>query len=363
MQPVAPPATASSAPPTVLDALVIGAGQAGLAAAYYLQQRGATFRVLDERMAVGDVWATRYDSLRLFSPAWVSALPGRPWPATAPRYPTKDEAAAYLHDYARHFALPIVTGQRVTAVLPGPAGFRVQTEAGQQYVARRVLVCTGPYTAPRHPAFAPDLPEPVLQMHSSQYRRPAQLPGTGPVAVVGSGNSALQIAADVARSGRPVYLAFDERTPAAPNNTAMWALLMTTRLLEAGRHTPIGRLMRGQPEPVVRGDLQRLRKLSNVRFIGRAVAVTPSLGLRGVLTDTPPLEAVVWATGYGPAYDWLQVPGALTAAGEPVQERGLSPVAGLGFLGLPWLHSRRSALMGGAAADARYLVNNLFKST
>lgn len=349
--------SAVSAP--VLDAVVIGAGQAGLAAAYYLQQRGASFRVLEARPAVGHVWATRYDSLRLFSPTWASGLPGLPWPASASQYPTKDEAAAYLARYARHFALPIETGQRVQQVRPTADGYTVCTDTGGRFATRRVIVCTGPYTAPRLPACAAQLPPGLLQLHSSQYQRPAQLPGAGPVAVVGSGNSALQIAADLAATGRPVFVAFDEKTPAAPNNTAMWLFLQASGMLKAGRQTWLGRFMRRQPEPVVSGDLHRLRQFRNAHFVGRAVAATAEGRLEGRNATTPPLEAVVWATGYGPAYEWLQVPGALSATQEPLHARGLSPVAGLAFLGLPWLHSRRSALMGGAAADAAYVVQQL----
>lgn len=352
--------SAASAP---LDALVIGAGQAGLAAAYYLQQHGASFVVLDERPAVGDVWATRYDSLRLFSPAWASNLPGLPWPGDARRYPTKDETAAYLRHYAQHFRFPIETSQRVTAVQPAPDGYAVTTAAGQHYRARRVVVCTGPYAAPRVPEFGRHLPREVVQLHSSQYQRPEQLPGAGPVAVVGSGNSALQIGADLAATGRKVFAAFDEKTPAMPNNTLMWKLLLGAGILQAGTTTWLGRYMRRQPEPVVSADLHRLRRYPNVRFMGRAQAATAAAELRGPHITTPPLEAVVWATGYAPAYDWLQVPGALGPNSEPRHTRGLSPVPGLAFLGLSWLHSRRSALLGGAGPDAQHVVEQLLKRT
>ncbi|RSK50953.1 flavin-containing monooxygenase [Hymenobacter rigui] len=349
--------------PRITDTLIIGAGQSGLAAAYYLQQRGVACLVLDERPTVGHIWATRYSSLRLYSPAWASNLPGLPWPGAASRYPTAQEAARYLAHYAHHFKFSIEHNQRVTLVEPAPGGYLVHTADGRQYSARRILVCTGPYTAPKIPDFAATLHPALQQLHSSQYQHPRQLPGTGPVAVVGSGNSALQIAADVAATGRPVVLAFDEKTPAAPNNTAMWLLLLTTGMLEAGRDKWLGRFMRSQPEPVVRQDLQHLRRLPNVQFIGRALQVTGPTSLRGQLADTPSLDAVVWATGYAPDYGWLQVPGALTAAGEPAQNRGLSPVPGLAFLGLPWQRNRRSALMGGAAADARYVIQQLLKST
>ncbi|GAB3232479.1 NAD(P)/FAD-dependent oxidoreductase [Hymenobacter seoulensis] len=351
------------ASPEILDTVVIGAGQAGLAAGYYLQQQGVRFVVLDERPTVGHVWASRYDSLRLFSPAWASNLPGLPWPGNPRRYPTKAEAAAYLHDYAAHFQLPVLTGQRVIRVQPAADGYLVLTEVGQQFSCRHVVVCTGPYSAPRIPEFSYQLPVGVLQLHSSEYQRPGQLPAAGPVAVVGSGNSALQIAADVAATGRQVFAAYDEKTPAMPNNTAMWALLLTTRILEAGHDTWLGRYMRSQPEPVVSADLHKLRRLPSVQFIGRAVAATSQAEIKGRQATTPPLGAVVWATGFAPDYGWLHVPGALTPDGHPRHQRGLSPVPGLAFLGLPWLHSRRSALMGGAAADAAHVVDKLLKRT
>ena len=356
-----PPSPAAVTPD--VDILIIGAGQSGLAAAYYCRQQGVSFLVLDERPDVGDVWETRYQSLRLFSPAWASNLPGLRWPGAARRYPTKDETAAYLRQYAQHFQLPIKQNQRVTLVQAVAGGYQVHTAAGGRYTARRVLLCTGPYTQPKIPEFSRHLAPSVAQVHSSQYQYPEQLPGTGPVAVVGSGNSALQIAADLAATQRPVFVAFDDKTPATPNNTAMWLLLMSTGILEAGRNTWLGRFMRNQPEPVVSADLHRVRSFSNVQFIGRATEVSGPAGLQGKQAATPALDAVVWATGFRPDYAWLQVPGALTATGEPIQQQGLSPVKGLAFLGLPWLRNRRSALMGGAAADARHVVLNLLKST
>jgi len=346
-----------------VDTVVIGAGQAGLAAAYYLQQRSANFVILDDRAAVGDVWAARFDALTLFSPAWASGLPGLKWSGSPLRYPTKDEAARYLREYAAHFRFPIHLGQRVVRVASrAEGGYLVATAAGRTYRARTVIVCTGAYNAPRRPVFAAELAPAVTQWHSQQYQRPAQLLGRGPVAVVGSGNSALQIAANLAATGRPVYAAFDEQTPALPNNTGMWVFLALTGMQRISRHTKLGQRLLRRPEPVVSQDLSRLRAFPNVRFIGRALGVETGTALRGQRATTPPLEGVVWATGYGPAYDWLEVP-VLDAEGEPQHHRGLTAAPGLAFLGLPWLNSRRSALLGGAGPDARYVVAQLLKTT
>ena len=348
---------AAACAPIVLDAVVIGAGQAGLAAAYYLQQHGANFRVLEAAPAVGAAWAARYDSLRLFSPAWASGLPGRPWAGRPLRYPTRDETVAYLRDYAAYFNFPIDTGQRVArlAAATGSPGYAVHTAAGRTYLARYIIIATGPYVQPRVPAWAGQLPAAVVQLHSRAYQRPAQLPGAGPVAVVGSGNSALQIAADLAATGRPVLAAYDERTSAAPNNQLIWAGMALTGFLRVPRHTALGRRLRTMPDGVVRGDLQQLRSFANVGFIGRATGVLPGSIIQGEQAATPPLEGVVWATGYRPDYPWLELP-ILAPDGSPEHQRGLTAAPGVAFLGLSWLDTRSSALLNGAGHDARRVV-------
>jgi putative flavoprotein involved in K+ transport len=347
------------APP--VDTLIIGAGQAGLAAAYYLQQGHCSFLLLEAAAAVGNAWERRYDSLRLFSPAWVSGLPGLRWPGSQWRYPTTHEAAAYLQAYAVYFHFPIAFHQRVTRLeAAASGGFLAHTATGQHFTANQVIVATGPYMAPKLPTFAPGLPAAVHQLHSSQYQRPSQLPGQGAVAVVGSGNSALQIAADVAATGRPVFVAFDEQTPAFPNNHLVWVLMLLTGLLRAPGHTRLGRWLHRRPEGVVSADLARLRRCPNVYFIGRAEAAQADGGLQGRRTTTPPLQAVVWATGFQPAYDWIHLP-VFQADGRPRHQQGLTAVPGLAFLGLSWLDSRRSGLLHGAGADARRVVAALRK--
>ena len=348
---------AAPLPLIVLDAVVIGAGQAGLAAAYYLQQHSLNFRVLEAAATVGAAWAGRYDSLRLFSPAWASGLPGRPWPGNPLRYPTRDETLSYLRDYATHFNFPIDTGQRVTCLAPadGQPGYAVHTASGRRYLVRYVVIATGPYLQPKVPAWAGQLPAAVLQLPGRDYQRPTQLPGTGPVAVVGSGNSALQIAADLAATGRPVFAAYDERTAAAPNNQLIWAGMTLTGFLRVPRHTALGRRLHRQPDGVVRADLHRLRRYANVRFIGRATGALPGGGIQGEKATTPPLEAVVWATGYRPDYPWIELP-ILAPDGWPLHQRGLTAAPGLAFLGLNWLDTRSSALLNGAGRDARRVV-------
>ncbi|WP_460609243.1 flavin-containing monooxygenase [Hymenobacter terrigena] len=353
---------AASMPLIHTDTLVIGAGQAGLAAAYYLQRHGVDFRVLDAAPTAGYAWDTRYDSLRLFSPAWASGLPGRPWTGNRLRYPTRAETSAYLRDYAAHFAFPLDANQRVIRLTaaPGQPGYHAHSATGRTYAARRVIVATGPYTTPNIPAWSAQLPTAVAQLPGCDYRRPSQLSGTGPVAVVGSGNSALQIAADIAATGRPVFVAFDDNIPAMPNNQLMWVILAITGMMRIPRHTALGRWMMGQPEPVVSGDLARLRRLPAATFIGRATAALPTGAIQGQRTASPPLDAVVWATGYRPDYDWLELP-IFEADGRPRHQRGITAAPGVAFLGLGWLDSRNSALLNGIGADARRVVQALLQ--
>ena len=291
-------------------------------------------------------------------------MPGLPWPGRRLRYPTRAETTDYLRHYAAHFGFPLDAGQRVSRLSTAPAGqpgYAVQTTAGRTYLARRVIIATGPYTAPHIPAWAGQLPDTVQQLHSRDYRRPAQLFGSDEaVAVVGSGNSALQIAADIAATGRPIFVGFDEKTPAVPNNHFTWALLVTLGLMRISRTTALGRWMHQRPEPVVRGDLVRLRSFANATFIGRATGARPDGGLIGQRTASPPLAAVVWATGYRPDFAWIDLP-IIDAEGRPRHRRGLTEAPGVAFLGLNWLDSRRSALLNGAGADARRVVSELLR--
>ncbi|MBD2767498.1 NAD(P)-binding domain-containing protein [Hymenobacter sp. BT664] len=350
--------------PALTDTIVIGAGQAGLAAAYYLRAHRVDFRLLDAGAGAGASWATRYESLQLFSPAWASGLPGRPWPGNRLRYPTRDETTAYLRDYAAHFNFPIEFNQRVTRLAEAPdrRGYLVRTASGATYVARRVVVATGPYTSPAVPEWAAQVPPSVTQVHSRDYQRPAQLPGAGAVGVVGSGNSALQIAADVAATGRALFVAFDEKTPAWPNNQFMWVLLALTGLLRMSRHQALGRQLFRRPEPVVSGDLARLRRYANVEFIGRGVAALPTGAIQGRRATSPALDALVWATGYRPSYDWIDLP-ILAPDGSPLHHRGLTAASGVAFLGLEWLDSRSSSLLYGAGPDARRVIAELLRAS
>src|SRR6266511_4088795 len=183
-----------------VDVVVIGGGQAGLAIGYYLAGRGLRFVILEAHSRVGDSWRNRWDSLRLFTFARYDALPGMRFPAPPYSFPTKDQMGDYLEQYAATFELPVRTGVRVDRLRPAEDDDGYIVVAGDaRWLAAQVVVAAGAYHEPRVPGFARELKPEIRQLHSSQYRNPAQL-RPGAVLVVGACNSGAEIAFDVART-------------------------------------------------------------------------------------------------------------------------------------------------------------------
>ena len=184
------------------DVIVIGAGQAGLSVGHHLARLGLRFVILESHARIGDSWRTRWDSLRLFTPARYDGLDGMPFPAPPNSFPTKNEMADYLESYAARFGLPVRTAARVER-LTREGDRYVVLAGGKRLEAEHVVVAMATYQRPKVPAFAKGLDPRIVQMHSLDYRRPDQLP-PGDVLVVGAANSGAEIALDLARAGRRV---------------------------------------------------------------------------------------------------------------------------------------------------------------
>lgn len=335
------------------DIVVIGAGQAGLAAGRRLTLAGHEALVLDAAPTLGHSWRERWDSLRLFTPARFDGLPGLLFPGDPDHHPGKDEVAGYLRDYAERFALPVRLSTPVRRLTRTGDGFALETPDGV-LAAREVVVATGPFQRPVVPAH--ELTVPAL--HTSQYRRPGQLPD-GPVVVVGGGNSGVQIAAELAASGRPVTLAVGTRQPTLPQRLLgrdLFHWLNLAGVVRIPSDTRIGARIRRR-EPLIGTGLRELRR-DGVRLAGRVVAAAGDT-VRTADGDTVSAAAVVWATGYRVDHTWIDIPGATGPDGEPVHIRGAGVVPGLHYLGLPYQHSRGSALLGWVGDDADRLVSRL----
>jgi putative flavoprotein involved in K+ transport len=342
--------------PERFETVIVGGGQAGLATGYHLARRGRPFVILDAGRRVGDPWRARWDSLRLYTPARYSGLPGWGFPADPWHYPNRDEVADYLEAYATRFELPVRNGVRVDGL--SRHGDRYLVTAGERrFEADNVVVAAGAYAQPRVPAFAADLDPAVLQLHSSRYRRPDQL-REGGVLVVGAGNSGVEIGLELS-AAHPTWVSGPHpgsepvRAGSRMDRLVTPALWFTfSKVLSVGN--PVGRALR--PKLLTAGaPLARFRRrdlvAAGVELVPRTVGARDGLPL---LEDGRALEVanVVWCTGYRSDFSWIDLP-AFEPGDQPAHDRGVvTSQPGLYFVGLFFLTSIISGLVGGVGHDA-----------
>lgn len=355
-KPTAPatPATADAlVPATRLDAVVIGAGQAGLAIGYFLARQGRHFLIVEAADAVGAAWRDRWDSLVLFTPRRHDALPGLAFPGDSDGYPTRDEVTAYLDQYAARFDLPIEFNKRVSSLSLDDGCFRIEAD-GQQFAADQVVVATGPFGQPRTPPFAGQLAPEVFQMHSAAYRRPSDVPG-GRVLVVGGGNTGFQIARELSAS-HAVHLAIGSSQTPLPQRLLgrdIFWWLTKLGMLETTVDSWLGRLVRDR-ETLIGSSPRELERKYGVTLMPRVVGASGRT-ITFAEGRAEQFDAVIWATGYRPDYSWINLP-VLNRDGRLRHRRGVTDVPGLYFLGLAWQHTRGSALLGWVKDDAEFIA-------
>jgi putative flavoprotein involved in K+ transport len=349
---------------TEIETVIIGAGQAGLATGYHLQRRGRPFVILDVNSRIGDNWRRQWDTLKLYSPAQYDSLPGLPFPARAWTFPGKDEVGDYLERYAHHFELPVVLETRVQTLERSGDQYVVTTDRAR-YRCDNVVVATGTFgRTPKIPAVADRLDPGILQLHSSEYRRPGQL-RDGPVLVVGASHSGTDIAFEVAQT-HPTILAGRDCGQIPPRLESPEMRVLFPVLLFAWRHvvtrrTPIGR--KAMPHIRLHGGPMLRVKRSDLaaRGVERVTSrVEEARGGLPVVDGTPREVAnVVWATGFQQAFDWIRLP-IIGDDGFPRETRGVVGEApGLFFCGLSFQYSFSSMLVTGAGRDAAYVVDRL----
>ena len=349
------------------DTIVIGGGQAGLAMGYHLAGQQRPFVILDANDQIGDSWRKRWNSLRLFTPARYDALPGLPFPAPDWSFPSHEEFADYLRDYAAHWDLPVRSGTTVRHL--GHDGTRFVVATGdQRFEADHVVIAAGFDRLPKVPDFADRLDPGIVQLHAAEYREPAQL-RDGDVLVVGAGNSGADIAMDLAPrhrvllSGRhPGQIPWRiDRRPARLLTPAMFFLfshLLTVR-------TPVGRKAR----PMVLAHSGPLVRVKSADLVAAGIERGPrTVGVRDgrpLLEDgrTVDVANVVWCTGFRPDVSWIDLP-VFDANGEPLQRRGVVDAQpGLYFLGGLFQYALSSAMIRGVGRDAAYIARHLAART
>jgi putative flavoprotein involved in K+ transport len=400
-----------------IDTVIVGGGQAGLAISYYLSQQGRGHVVLERAPAVAHAWRNqRWDSFTLVTPNFQVRMPGAEYRGNDPYgFMSLAEIVEYFDDYVKRFRLPVHCGVEVFSVDKMGPGYLVRTNEGS-YIAENVVIATGLYQSPKIPSYSEEIPKATLQMHSMHYRNPSTLPH-GAVLVVGTGQSGAQIAQELYQSGRKVYLSIGSagRVPRRYRGrdindwfSRMGMFDMNVEELKSPRdkfhpHPQISGKNGGQSlnlhqfardgvvllghvrdardgHLVLAPDLQEtlakvdqfeidaLRKVDD--YIARMGLHTspetiPTLrdGYEQELITELNLRAsgistVVWATGY--AFDFSLVNlSVVDRDGYPIQMRGVTKYEGLYFLGLPWLHSRRSGILFGVGDDAAYLAAHI----
>jgi len=345
------------------ETVIVGGGQAGLKAGYHLAKRGRPFVILDGNERVGDAWRKRWDSLRLFTPAHFSRLPGKRLPMTSWSFATKDEMADYLEDYAEQFELPVRTGVRVDGLTKIDGGFEVS--AGDlRFEAENVVVATGAHQIPKVPVFASELDPRIVQMHSSAYVSPSQLQ-EGDVLVVGAGNSGAEIGLELSRRHR--VLLSGPSTGQIPVRHGTLPARLGFRVFRFLGHrvlrvdTPIGRKLGpkllASGDPLIRTRLKELLA-AGVERVPRVVGVRDGVP---VLDDDRVADVanVVWCTGFRTDFGWIDLP-VFGDDGQPKHYRGaVESEPGLYFLGLVFQYSLSSDVLPGGGRDADYIAKHI----
>jgi putative flavoprotein involved in K+ transport len=339
--------------------IIIGAGQAGLATGYHLSKLNEDFLIVDAAASVGSAWEHRWDSLRLFTPSQYNGLPGFPFPAASGTFPSKDEMAEYLRNYAKRFDLPIYLNLKVKRMWRNQSGFELDTADGIMK-CKRVVVATGTNPSSRIPDFAEELDKSVYQIHSSQYINPDSFPD-GKVLVVGAGTSGVEIAIELSSfrqtliSGNPTFH--------IPNAIFRYAGKLywwfASNILTV--KTPIGRkakqkivkgggpLINISAEDLTRAGVERLPKVLGVEN------GLPKLEDGRVLS----VSSIIWCTGFKPDFSWIELK-VTDENGWPITHRGVSTkIEGMYFVGMLFQFGLTSGLVGGVGRDAAFVVNHI----
>lgn len=396
------------------EVLVVGAGQAGIAMSEHLARRGIDHLVL-ERARIAERWRTeRWDSLVANGPSWHDRFPGMTYPGAQDEFPAKEKVADYFAAYAQTIGAPVRCGVDVHEVRRndvGP-GFVAETSQGQ-VLARYVVAATGAFQVPKVPGIVP-AGLGLTQLHSSAYRNPGQLP-QGAVLVVGSGSSGAQIAEELLRAGRRVFLSVSAhgRPPRAyrGRDNVWWLGVLNTwdsstlpgsdhvtiavsgarggetvnfRQMAARGVVLVGRAERAEGSALhlaptlvrdlARGDADYLAMLDAAdAYIARNHLDLPpepsarDLGPQAECVDHPldrldlaaeGISSIIWATGFAPDYSWAKLD-AFAPDGKPLHQRGVSTEPGLYFLGLPYLSRRGSSFIWGVWHDAGFVADHI----
>jgi len=335
------------------EVLVIGAGQCGLAAGRFLQKKKVDFIILEKNKQIGDNWRKRYDSLTLFTPAGLSALPDLPMALSKNSRPTKNQMADYFDRYVDHFDLPVSANEEVHEIRK-ENGLFVVTTSREKYTVKKIIHAAGFCEKPSFPEWVADLTIPYI--HSNNYKSPISIKGKK-ILLVGTGNSAAQIGAELTK-----YFSIDWSTNRKPKFSSLH--MFGRNILTLAR--TFGQLDKPATEKTINNgeaiylfdDLKRHLKKAK-----RKKSVTKAEGGSVIFEggETGKYDFILFATGFKPNFDFIRIPEFENDLHQLRRQKGFSEVSGLYFLGIPYQRSRSSQLIYGSQKDAAFIVDDLVK--
>ncbi|PKD21085.1 potassium transporter Trk [Salegentibacter salinarum] len=340
----------------MLDFVIVGGAQAGLSMAYYLSKMGKDYVVVDKEMEVGASWLNRWDSLKLFTPSEFNNLPGMEFPAEKGYYPTKEDVAHYFKNYVAEFDIKIKLNTLIEQIRKKDDCFILKHQNGE-IKSQNVVIATGPFHIPYTPSFSKKISEEVFQIHSNYYKNPGQLQ-EGAAMVAGAGDSGFQILDEISKTNRTTYFSGTTKVRVLPQEIlgkTLWWWFTKIGFLSFSRKSWLGRKLSQSKQPIIGTDVKNILKRKNVIPVGKTQDAKGEI----IITEKREIEDlknIVWATGYRPNFSWIEGL-EFSKDGYPKHNRGISNIKGLYFIGLPWLHTRGSATLGGIKKDAEYLAN------
>ena len=341
----------------MLDYIVVGGAQAGLSIAYHLKQMDKKFMVIDGSTEIGASWLDRWDSLKLFTPTEYNHLPGLQFNAPKGHYPSKFEVADYFKSYVKKFDIPVQLNTLITSIRKTEQGFHV-TSKDDEFLARNVVIATGPFHTPYTPPCNTKVAKSTVQMHSNFYKGTHQLQ-SGDALVVGGGDSGYQILDEISKDESiKVYFSGDTTVKSIPQKIlgkTLWWWFTLIGFLSYNKYSWIGKKINSLKPPIIGTDVKEILSRKNVFAMGRTKdALNDDVMFESEKIST--IKNIFWATGYRPNFNWIEGL-ELDEDGYPKNFRGVSNIDGLYFIGLPWMYTRGSATLGGVSKDASYLAD------
>src|SRR3989344_1599563 len=336
-----------------IETIIVGGGQAGLSVGRYLKEYSRPFVILEKNGGIGQSWESRYDSMVLDSFAKYGRLADFPFPGDQMRQPTKDETAAYLKSFAKHYDIRPQFSTEVLSIEKKENKFVLKTNKGI-YQAKFVVLATGVFQKPFLPGLAKNIPAGIFQIHSQNYKNPASLP-PGNTLVVGGVNSGAEIAEELAKAGRKVLFSYKGKFGSVTSSHFSQWVAYGLGVAHLPKKSLLGKLAIWYTKSKAVGvDLKEFFRNPNLIPVGECLEVKGQ-EIICVKQNIKDISVIVWATGYRSDFSIVSIP----EFDSKKERRGITNIPGLYILNIRWQYSKSSSHLAGVSRDAKYIVKDI----